>query len=159
MEAEEKAVDALAETPEPRPPASAKRGAAEMSETGPLSSARTKYLKVAESMAEEVEGEAEKKGEEAVVEQTTEAEAVHVQEKAEVEQQAVAKQAGEKRKVGAPEEKAAKRQRTEEAEKEALRLYFKRQELKERGCGVPAWKCRRSVLDPSCVVLCALLLL
>ena len=78
---------------------------------------------------------------------------------------AVAKQAGEKRKVGAPEEKEAKRQRTGEAKKEALRLYFKRQEeelkeqeLKESGCGVPAWKCRRSVLvmaGPSCVVLCA----
>ena len=40
---------------------------------------------------------AEKKGEEAVVDQTTAAEAVHVQEKVEVEQQAVAKQAGEKR--------------------------------------------------------------
>ena len=62
---------------------------------------------------------------------------------------AVAKQAGEKRKVGAPEEKAAKRQRTEEAEKEALRLYFKREEQKERGRGVPAWPCRWSVLDPT----------
>ena len=38
VEAEEKAVDALAETPEPRP-ASAKRGAAEMSEAGPPSKA------------------------------------------------------------------------------------------------------------------------
>jgi hypothetical protein len=39
-----------------------------------------------------------------------------------------------KRKVGAPEEKEAKRQRTGEAEEEALRLYFKRQEeeLKEQ---------------------------
>jgi hypothetical protein len=60
----------------------------------------------------------------------------------------------------APEEKEAKRQRTGEAEKEALRLYFKRQEeelkeqeLKESGCGVPAWKCRRFVLGPSCVEL------
>jgi hypothetical protein len=48
---------------------------------------------------------------------------------------AVAKQAGEKRKVGAPEEKEAKRQRMGEAKKEALlRLYFKRkeEELKEQ---------------------------
>ena len=67
---------------------------------------------------------------------------------------AVAKQAGEKRKVGAPEEKEAKRQRMGEAKKEALRLYFKRreeelneQELKVGGCGVAARKCR-TVLWP-----------
>jgi hypothetical protein len=66
-----------------------------------------------------------------------------------------------KRKAGAPEEKEAKRQRTGEAEKEALRLYFKRkeeelneQELKVGGCGVAARKCR-PMLDPSCVVLWA----
>jgi hypothetical protein len=71
----------------------------------------------------------------------------------------VAKQAGEKRKAGAPDEKEAKRQRTGEAEKEALRLHFKRQkeelkeqELKVGGCGVAARKCR-PILDPSCVEL------
>jgi hypothetical protein len=61
-----------------------------------------------------------------------------------------------KRKAGAPEEKEAKWQRTGEAKKEALRLYFKRleeeelkeQELKVGGCGVAARKCR-TMLDPS----------
>jgi hypothetical protein len=54
--------------------------------------------------------------------------------------------------------KEAKRQRTGEAEEEALRLHFKRQEeeLKEQelksGCGVPARRKCRSVLGPSCVV-------
>jgi hypothetical protein len=53
---------------------------------------------------------------------------------------------GQKKRKGAPEEKEAKRQRTEEAEKKALRLYFKGLE-EVGGCGVAARKCR-TVLWP-----------
>ena len=53
---------------------------------------------------------------------------------------------GQKKRKGAPEEKEAKRQRMGEAEKEALRLHFKRLE-EVGGCGVAVRKCR-TVLWP-----------